>query len=306
MPNWNQVLDEIREMLRLDPLDCIRKRYLEKLHKKTGRNIICYYSGFLQKPEARDFNPGINLGINDRDKNGFMTTVHKLDRSEGLDLFLHTPGGGITATESLVDYLRKMFDTNIRAIIPQLAMSAGTMIACACKEIIMGKQSNIGPIDPQFKGIPAQGVIEEFQQAIDDIKKDPASKHVWKIIINKYHPTFIGDCKKAIELSEELVKSWLVNGMFNGDPNADQTAQHIVTELSSHKKTKDHARHIHVDEAKALGLKITSLENDYDDEMQDLVLTIHHAYMHTFSNASAYKIIENHTGQRMVFHQRNN
>jgi len=36
-----------------------------------------------------------------------------------------------------------MFGTNIRAIVPQLAMSAGTMIALSCKEIVMGKQSNL-------------------------------------------------------------------------------------------------------------------------------------------------------------------
>jgi ClpP class serine protease len=39
----------------------------------------------------------------------------------------------MAATESIVDYLRKMFGTNIRAIILQIAMSSGTMIACSCK-----------------------------------------------------------------------------------------------------------------------------------------------------------------------------
>ena len=36
--------------------------------------------------------------VNDADKNGFMTAVHGLDRSKGLDLLLHTPGGGTAAT----------------------------------------------------------------------------------------------------------------------------------------------------------------------------------------------------------------
>jgi membrane-bound ClpP family serine protease len=58
-----------------------------------------------------------------------------------------------------------MFGTNIRAIIPQMAMSAGTMIALSTREIIMGKHSNLGPIDPQIAGIPAHGVIEEFNRA---------------------------------------------------------------------------------------------------------------------------------------------
>jgi ClpP class serine protease len=75
-----------------------------------------------------------------------------MDRSKGLDLILHTPGGDMAATESLVDYLRQMFGKDIRAIVPQIAMSGGTMIALAWKEILMGKHSNLGPIDPQFSG----------------------------------------------------------------------------------------------------------------------------------------------------------
>jgi ATP-dependent protease ClpP protease subunit len=76
-------------------------------------------SGFLSKG-------GLFLSdINDEDKTGFMTTVHRLDRSKGLDLFLHTPGGGIAATQSIVNYLHKMFRYDIPAIVPQMAMSAG-------------------------------------------------------------------------------------------------------------------------------------------------------------------------------------
>ena len=58
-----------------------------------------------------------------------MATIHKMDRKKGLDLILHTPGGDMAATKSLVDYLRIMFEGNVRAIVPQIAMSGGTMIA---------------------------------------------------------------------------------------------------------------------------------------------------------------------------------
>jgi ClpP class serine protease len=233
-----------------------------------------------------------------------MTTIHKLDRSKGLDLFLHTPGGSVAATESIVDYLRKMFGADIRAIIPQIAMSAGTMIACACEHVVMGKQSNIGPIDPQFGGIAAQGVLEEFQQAIEAIKADPHSIPMWQAIVGKYHPTFIGDCQKAVDLSEQLVKSWLASGMFAKIPNAEPVITAIAEALGSHSKTKMHSRHVHTEEAKAIGLRVLTLEEDFDQEFQDLVLTIHHTFMHTFTKSSAFKIIENHTGQRMVLHQK--
>lgn len=148
MAAWNELLNETNAAGSVH--DVIRRRYLNRLFKHTKRNVILYYSGWLQKPHLLK-EPAISLGISDADKNGFMSVIHKLDRSRGLDLILHTPGGDMAATESLVDYLRSMFGTDVRAIIPQLAMSGGTIMALSCNKIIMGKESSIGPIDPQLR-----------------------------------------------------------------------------------------------------------------------------------------------------------
>ena len=80
-------------------------------------------------------------------------SLHGLTGKE-LDLILHSPGGSLEAAEQIVTYLRSKYD-NIRAIVPQNAMSAATMIACACDEIMMGKHSALGPIDPQIT-VPTQ------------------------------------------------------------------------------------------------------------------------------------------------------
>jgi hypothetical protein len=48
-------------------------------------------------------------------------------------------------------------------------------------------------------------------------------------------------------------------------------------------------------------LKIIVLE-ELENNFQDLVMTVHHAYMHTFAGTSAIKIIENHKGIAMVHH----
>jgi ClpP class serine protease len=170
MPSWNQILEELR--IKGSAHDIVRREYLEKLHQLTKRNVIAYYSGWLQKGALHA--QGIGFDINDGDKNGFMTTIHELDRSLGLDLLLHTPGGSTSATESLVDYLRSMFGTNIRAIVPQLAMSAGTMLALSCDSIVMGKHSSLGPIDPQIGGTAAHAILEEWEAAKADIKSEDA------------------------------------------------------------------------------------------------------------------------------------
>jgi ClpP class serine protease len=260
--------------------------------------LFVYYSGWLQKPELAHQHGFTGFDITDADKNGFMTAIHGMDRARGLDLILHTPGGDVAATESLVDYLRSMFGTDIRAIIPQIAMSGGTMIACACKEIMMGKQSSLGPIDPQYGGLPAHGIIEEFNQAVAEFQAYPATIPLWQAIVAKYHPTLIGECQKAIQWSEQMVEDWLVTGMFAGQRTARTKADRIVAELSSHAPTLSHNRHISLKQAKALGLKVTPLESN--QALQEAVLTLHHTLIHTLTSTGAYKIIENQDGVAFI------
>jgi len=293
MPNWSEVLHEIQHELneKKNPtaLDTVRRKYLSEVATKTGRNVIAYYSGWLQKPNSPDG------AVNDKDKSAFMVNIHRMDRNKGLDLILHTPGGDLAATESIVDYLHNMFGNDIRAIVPQISMSAGTMIALSCKEIIMGKQSNLGPIDPQMGGVACQAVIEEFEQAKADIRANPASAALWQVIIGKYHPTFLGACKKAIEWSVELVEEWLGRNMCQGNK---PLIKEILDEFSDHGRNKSHARHISKEKCKSLGLQIVDMESD--NELQDLILTTHHAFMHTFSNSGAVKIVENQMGVAYV------
>ncbi len=289
MPNWNEVILEIHQEKKnhphINPLDTVRRKYLNRISSITGRNIIAYYSGWLQKPGAAD------TAVNDKDKSGFMLTINKLDRSRGLDLILHTPGGDIAATESLVDYLYAMFDKDIRVIVPQISMSAGTMIAFASKEIVMGKHSNLGPIDPQMGGLACQAVLNEFEQAKNDIKANPHAASLWQVIISKYHPTFLLACQQAIDWSEKMVFEWLKNNMCGGD---EDKVNRIIETFANHTVQKSHARHISKQECENIGLNITDLEDDQD--LQDAVFTTHHAFMHTFSNTLAVKIIENHNG----------
>ena len=296
MPAWGEVQQEINHLGSNGdsfPLDTVRRKYLAALSEKTGRTSIVYYSGWLSSQAVTAAST-----INDDDKMGFMQAVHRVDKDAGLDLILHTPGGSVTAAESIVDYLLKVFKGDIRVIIPQIAMSAGTMIACSAKEIIMGKQSNLGPIDPQVNGLPAYGVIAEFDRAVKDSAQNAGAAQMWQVIIGKYHPTFLSNCEHAIALSVEIVKKWLVQGMFAGDPLAVEKAERIVNELSSQDNNRDHGRHIHAERCAEIGLKITDLE--HDQELQDLVLTVHHACGYSLSGGNIAKLIENHMGAAYI------
>jgi ClpP class serine protease len=256
MPTWNDILADINAAGSTH--DVVRRRYLRKLANLTKRNIILYYSGWLQKVDMFR-QQQFDFLLNDADKNGLMAVVHEMDRSKGLDLILHTPGGDMAATESLIQYLRTMFGANIRAFIPQIAMSGGTMIALAAREIVMGKHSNLGPIDPQIGGVAAHAIKEEIERAIKEVTAAPVTAPIWQIIVSKYGAAQFGESAKVIAWADQMCGELLRTGMFDGDPDAVAKTDRILTELGDHAITKSHARHISVDQALAMGLKVTRL-----------------------------------------------
>lgn len=287
MANWSDILKEVHSG---SNFDLIRRKYLKKLSSYSKRNVIAYYSGWLQKKQFAD-----ETMINDSDKNGFMSAINNLDTSKGLDLILHTPGGDTAATESIIYYLKSKFD-NIRVFVPQLAMSAGTIIACSSNEIWMGKHSSLGPIDPQIGGVSAHGIVEEFERAYREIKTDQIKMAVWQPILGKYPPNFVGDCEKAIKWNNELLERYLTERMFSGLPEEERAIRikKIEEELGDHAVNYAHNRHLSIEKCEEIQLNIKRLEDD--QKLQDLVLSVHHSFIHTLTATPAIKIIENDKG----------
>ena len=293
MPDWSKIIKEIQRCEVATTFDITRRKYLKRLSEYTKRNVIAYYSSWLNK------RPVQNLDINDADMEGFMNCVHSMDCTLGLDLILHTPGGSPVAAEAIVEYLRKKFRSDIRVIVPHLAMSAGTMIACSARKIIMGTQSSLGPIDPQFNGIPAYNIMSEFQEAKDDLLKNPANAPYWAIKLQQYPAAFMKTAIDAIKLSTELVREWLGSCMFDShSPEDIPIIDKIVANLNEHEASKVHNRHFGIDFCREIGLKVDLMEDD--NKLQDLILSVHHAYVITFDATQSIKIIENQNGKSFI------
>jgi len=300
MPTWNEINQEIEQLSAsgvANPYDQVRKKYLAGLEARAGRPIIAYYSGFLNRMDV-DGRIHPEAAVGDFDMNGMMAVLHGIDKNRGLDLLLHTPGGGIEAGRSIVEYLYKTVGRNIRVVVPQIAMSVGTMIACAGKEILLGKHSSLGPTDPQIRGLPAMGVLAEVDRAIEEIRQDQLRNVVWQHVFAKYPPGFIMDCERAVEGARSMVKGWLQGNMFADDENPEAAAEAVVNELMNYAGTSEHGQHYPSDKCQAIGLKIRMIEEDQD--LQEAILSVHHAFMASFQGTNALKIIENSRGNAWV------
>ena len=299
MYSWNTLLNESQKQITPDNpnggvvyLSEKKTEYIQSLSEKTGRNTILYFSAFMHKPKNLD------VEINDKDINAFMENVHGLDKKKGLDLIIHSPGGNLAATEQIIYYLNSYFDNNIRAIVPQMAMSAASLISVSCKSILMGRQSCIGPFDPILNGVQCQAVLREFNKAIDDVEKHPASLGLWQTTISQLNPTFITLCEQADKLSVELTEKILSNKGLE-----DEAKENIKRIFGTNEHSKTHSRHIDRTRCKEAGLDIIDLEED--QTIQDLVLGIHHCCMILGEQSNIVKIVENNVGGRYQLHGNN-
>lgn len=304
MPTWGDILTEIVQESagggNVSPFDVVRRRYIVKAHELTGRNTVLYMTAWTQgkdsiAPEA--------VSITDEDLQGLMEVFHGLSGGD-LDLIIHSPGGSLEAADAFVQYMRSKF-THVRAIIPSLAMSAATMISCACDEIVMGKHSFLGPIDPQFilatqlgvRSVAAQAITEQFEKAQVECA-DPAKMSAWLPMLGQYGPDLLVACDHVSELSRKVVEEWLRDHMFADEPDGAQKASDIAMKLSKHGHHLTHGRHLSRDTLEDIGLKIKHLEDDA--ELQDVFLSVFHATTQTFTSTSAVKIIENQNGKAFI------
>ena len=301
MPGWSEILQELTEtstVNRAPNFDGVRRKYLCALHSQTERSVILYASAWLQKTA-----PQSPTSIHDEDIQGLMEVCHELP-GPNLDFILHSPGGSAETAESMVVYLRSRFD-HIRVFVPQQAMSAATMIACAADEIVMGQHSFLGPTDPQFpfqtalgfRWVSAHDVLEQFDKAVAGSQK-PDQVSAWMPMLSQYGPDLLINCETAVKLAEELVGVWLERYMLKQDDQSQKKAAGIAAWLASRQEFLSHGRHIPRDALEKKGLVVKRLEDD--DDLQDLVLSVFHATTHALSQTNAVKIIENHMGRAFI------
>lgn len=200
--------------------------------------------------------------------------------TKDIDVILATPGGSGTQVAKFVDKLRPRFDT-VSFIIPDIAMSAGTIFAMSGDEIIMTNNSYIGPIDPQVPNkdgmyVPAQSILTliEHIQTKGDIAIKKGLNPDWTDlqILRQIDPKEIGNAFNASKYSVELVENYLHDYKFrawtthsNETPvtpdERKQRANEIANQLCNHSLWKSHGRGITRDAAWSVcRLKITHSE----------------------------------------------
>ena len=281
---------------------------LAKVSKLRGDTTVIFYaSAFLQKNAA-----GSGVNISREDINGFMNALYGTKTDKGLTLILHTPGGDPNAVESIVEYLHGKF-RRIEVIVPYLAMSGGAMISLASDILVLGKQSQLGPVDPQLstgnKMYSARAIREGFNQAREDIEKNTNMGHLWAPILQNMGPSLAMEAEKALSYSRELVVGWMKRRMFKDMENDPQRQKRTVDGIAAYFNAEDtnahgaiyvHGQRIGMEKLEELGVKVEKLEDT--QELQTAVMTAYHLMTLIFERTLSLKLIAD-DGGKMWFKQ---
>ncbi len=151
----------------------IRARFLVELgaialpHTTTLRNTCCLA---LMAPSGED---SISEFYADR----IFQALQELNptRDKNILLILVTRGGSIEPAFQISKLCKLYAKEKFTVVVPRRAKSAGTLIAIGADEIHIGPLGQLGPIDPQLRGLPALGVAQALERIAGLSEQHPGS-----------------------------------------------------------------------------------------------------------------------------------
>ncbi|MCL5257464.1 MAG: ATP-dependent Clp protease proteolytic subunit [Chloroflexi bacterium] len=123
-----------------------RRRLIQQLERQRGSRVIT-----LIHRQERISILGVPLirFIDMEDAEQLLRAIRLTPESTPIDLIIHSPGGMVLPAQQIA-YALKKHPALVTVIVPNYAMSGGTLVALAADEIIMDPNAVLGPLDPQI------------------------------------------------------------------------------------------------------------------------------------------------------------
>ena len=200
------------------------------------------------------------------------------NRKPKLSIILDTLGGTIEVAERIVSIIRHYYN-EVDFLIPDRAMSAGTVFVMSGDRIFMSYFSCLGPIDPQvYKNgefVPALSYLNQYERLCE--KAETGELNIVEFeLVRQLDLGELDQFEQARQLSHDLLRDWLSTYKFKdwdihsstGQPVTPEEkrkrAKEIAKALSDNKRWHSHGRMISRDTLVSdpdLRLKIEKFED---------------------------------------------
>lgn len=274
-----------------------RKLQLRRISElRENRDILVYASDLTKN------NAPISIDYND-----ILPFSDQLANLKGtkIDIILETPGGLAEIVEDLVKLVRGKYES-VGIIVPGSSKSAGTIFAMAGDEILMGKNSALGPIDAQIvtngKRFSADAFLEGLKKIKEEIESTKKLNPAYIPMLQNISPGEIQHCENAQDFSQKLVSEWLVKYKFKYWQKHKSTGKTVTLEektirakeiakiLCDHSFWLTHSRSIKIEDFDNMKLLIT--DYSLNDELDDAITKYYTLLRMSFDSNNLYKIFE--------------
>jgi membrane-bound ClpP family serine protease len=241
---------------------------IKKFKNNNCNTDIISYTGDIHPAFIKKFREFIEM------------VASKDDKPDTLTIVLNTPGGSVNAVEKMVEIIRYHYKI-VNFVVPDAAMSAGTIFCMSGDKIYMDYSSSLGPIDPQVykndRYVPALGYLDKVEELLDKSRNHTLTDAEFSLLQN-LDIAELREYEQAKELSIDLLKKWLVNYKFkNWDKHKtditkkdkkvtveekEKRAEEIAEKLSRNSLWHSHGRYIGINTIKdELRLEIEDYTN---------------------------------------------
>ena len=154
-------------------------------------------------------------------------------REESIAVILDTPGGVVEVVERMVTVLRAAYP-EVTVLVPDRAMSAGTIFALSADRIMMDNLSCLGPIDPQIekdgKLVPALSYLNQFERLNAKASSGGLTTAEYALL-NKLDLGELYQFEQARDLSIDLLIKWLSSYKFKNWNETDTQKTPVTEEM---------------------------------------------------------------------------
>lgn len=235
-------------------------QHLAQIGKTLGADGMSIVSPIL---------PGLDIRVRD--------ALDQIKNKKPVIAIIHdTPGGIVEVVERMVDSIRNSY-SEVIFVIPDRAMSAGTIFSLSGDRILMDYFSCLGPIDPQIerdgKLVPALSYLNEFERLNAKAVEGKLTSAEYALL-SKLDLGELYQFSQARELSKELLIKWLSNYKFKNWNVTEmrkipvtiemrkQRANEVAEMLSSTERWHSHGRGINMRTlTEEIGLKIENFSD---------------------------------------------
>lgn len=240
---------------RADAAHFIRAVVKKRKDKEIKRLVAEHITALATKHGIGDYKVILLFDDNDSISNWHSNRIYSAvtsEPSENILLIIQSSGGSIEPAYLISKTCRREAKGKFIAVIPRRAKSAATLIALGAHEIHMGLMSELGPIDPQFGGLPALSMQNALTLLADLSCKYPGSSDMFgKFLVEKMDLRVLGYFDRINESAVQYAERLLDDNEFADGQTPKSLANHFVNYY------KDHGFVIDADEAtKYLGDKL--------------------------------------------------